>query len=101
MTTTILNTNIGQGENKIPVTSGLVTTTIFHTKFAEVENKVPDHAKYITSQEFNSLTAENVAARQKQVNLVSKTNFDNRPISFNRKLTSNKTKYLDVQKEIL
>ena len=37
-------------------------------------------------------------ARLKQANLVSKTYFDNKLISFNRKITSNKTKYLKVQK---
>ena len=31
-------------------------------------------------------------------NLVNKTDFDNKLIKFNRKVTSNKTKYLEVQK---
>ena len=30
---------------------------------------------------------------------MSKTDFNNEPISFNRKITSNKTKYLEVQKK--
>ena len=62
--------------------------------------KVPGHAKYIASQEFDKLTAENFAARLKQANLVSKTNFDNKLISFNSKITSNKTKCLEVQKKL-
>ena len=76
-----------------------MTTTVLNTKISEVKNKIPDHAKYITTQEFNKLAAEHFAARLTQANLVSKTNFDNKLISFNRKITSNKTKYLEVQKK--
>ena len=57
-----------------------------------------DHAEYITTQNFSKLTAESFAARLKQTNLESKIEFDNKLISFNRKITSNKTKYLEVQK---
>ena len=39
-------------------------------------------------------------ARLKQANLVNKTDFDNKLISFNRKITSNKTKYLEVLKKL-
>ena len=38
----------------------------------------------------------NFAARLKQANFVSKTDFDNKLISFNRTITSNKTKYLEI-----
>ena len=82
---------------KIPDTSGLVTTTVLNS---EVENKIPHHAKYITTQEFNNLIVENFAARLKQPNLVTKTGFDNKLISFNRKIISNKTKYLEVKKKL-
>ena len=98
VTTTDLNTNISEVENKMLDTSSLVTTTGLNTKIGEVDNKTPDHVKYITIEEFNKLTAENFASRFKQANLVSKTDFDNKLISFNRKITSNKTKYLEVQK---
>ena len=54
-----------------------MTTIGLNTKIGEVENKIPHHAKYITTQEFNSSTAEHFAARLKQANPVSKTNFDN------------------------
>ena len=74
--------------------------TVVNTKIGEVENEIPDHAKYITTQEFNKLTAENFAAKLTQVNLVSKTDFDNKLISFNRKITSNKTKYLEVLRKL-
>ena len=60
-----------------------MTSTIFNTKIGEVWIKIPDHAKYITTQEFNKLTAENFAARLKRADLVNKTDFDNRLISFN------------------
>ena len=66
--------------------------------FSEVGNKIAHLAKYIiTSQEFNKLTAEYFAAGVKQVNLVNKNDFYNKLISFNRKITSQKTKYLGVQ----
>ena len=60
----------------------------------------PDHAKYITTPEFKKLTAENFGARLKPANLVSKTDFDDKLISFNRKITSNKTKYSEVKKNL-
>ena len=47
VTTTILNIEIGEVENKIPDVSGLATSAVLNTKIGEVENKVPDHAKYI------------------------------------------------------
>ena len=44
------------------------------------------------------MTAENFKERLKQTNLLNKTDFDNKLISFNRNITSNKTKYLEVTK---
>ena len=75
-----------------------MTTTVPNTNVSEVENKILDHSKYITTQELNKLTGENFAARLKQVSLVSQTNFDKKLISVNRKINSNKTKYLEVLK---
>ena len=77
-----------------------MTKTVFNTKISEVENKNPDHAKYITTQEFSELTRKNFAARLTQADLVSKSDFDNKLISFNTKITSNKTKYSEVQKKL-
>ena len=57
MTTTILDIDIGEVENKIPDVSGLVITAVLNTKIGEVENKIPDHAKYtdtIESDKFAS-----------------------------------------------
>ena len=84
LTTTVLNTNISEVENKIPNTSNLVTTTVLNTKIIKVENKIPDNSKYITTQEFNKLTAENFEARLKQADLMNKSDFDNKITSFNR-----------------
>ena len=93
VTATVWNTKISEVENKIPCTTSLVTTDFLNTKIGEVNNEIFDHSKYITTPEFNKLTAENFAARLKQPNLVSKTDFDNKLISYKRKITSNKTKY--------
>ena len=53
----------------------------------------------ITPQ-FNTLTAQNFAVRLKQVNLVTKTDFDDKLKSLNQKINSNKTKYLVVENEL-
>ena len=93
MTTTILNTKINKVENKIPNTSGLVTA-VLNTKIREVENKIPNHDKCMTTPEFDKLTAENFTTRLKQANLETESDFDKKLTSFNRKIISNKTKYL-------
>ena len=86
MTTSVLNTRISEVENKRPDTISLVTTNVLITKIGKVENKIHDDSKYITTQEFNKLSAENFAARLKKYDLVSKTDFDDSLISFNRKV---------------
>ena len=93
----ILNTKNSEVDNKIPDTSNLVTTTVLKTKISEVENKIPNHDKYITTPK---LTAELFAAKSNQANLVTKTDFDNKLISYDRQITSNKTKYLEIQKKL-
>ena len=75
-------------------------TAVLNTKISEAENKIPDNSKYIITQEFNKWMVENFAARLKQANLVSKTDFDNKLANFNRRTTSNKVKYLEVQKKV-
>ena len=83
-------------ENKIPAISSLVKTTDYNAKISDIEKKVTDHdhEKYITTSEFNKLTKENFAAILAQVNLVTKTDFDAKLISLNKKIDSNKTKHL-------
>ena len=71
-----------------------MTTTVLNTNISEAENNFRNHAKYVTTPEFNKLTGENFTVRLKQANLVTKTDFDKKLTSFNRKITSNKTKYL-------
>ena len=95
MNTTVLNTKISEAENKIPNASSLVTITVLNTRLSEVENKIPNHDKYITTPEFNKLTA-NFAARLKQPDLLTKTDFDIELTSFNKRITSNETKHLEV-----
>ena len=85
---------------KIPDTSALMTKTVLNTKISKVENKIPDNSKYITTEEFNKLVEENFAARLKQVNLVNKINFDGKLTSFDRRITSSKTKHLEGQKKL-
>ena len=69
-----------------------MTTTVLNTNITEVENKIPDNSKYITTQEFNKLETENFAARLKQADLVNSTDFNNTLTSFSRRITSNKIK---------
>ena len=85
--TQIYRKKIGDIDEKIPDTCGLVTTTALNTKIGEVENKIPNHDKHITTTEFNKLK-------------VSKADFHNKLASFKTKITSNKTKYLEVQKKL-
>ena len=77
-----------------------MTVTALNTKINEIQNKIFDHAKYNTTLEFNKLTTENFAAILKQVNLVKKADFDNKLTSFNKRVTSNKTKHLEVLKKL-
>ena len=66
---------------------------------SKVENKIPNHDDYIITPEFNRLTAENFTAWLTQANLVNKTDFDNNKlININKKITSNKTKYVEAEK---
>ena len=77
-----------------------MTTTVVNAKISKVKNKIPKHDKYITTPEFDKLTAEKFTTRLVQANLDIKTDFDKKLTSFNRNSTSNKTKYLEVQKKL-
>ena len=74
-------------ENKIPDVSNLVQKTDYSTKISETENKFSDHDhdKYIATSEFNKLTAETFTARLAQGNLATKTDFDAKLTSLNKK----------------
>ena len=69
-----------------------MTTNFLNTAIRE--NKIIDQAEYITTQEFNKLTAEYFTAKLKQAKKVSKADFDNKLVRLNKKINSNKTKYL-------
>ena len=71
-----------------------------NTKSNKVENKICNHDKYISTPEFNNLPAETFTARLKHANLLTKTDFDKKLASFNKQVTSNKTKHLEVQKKL-
>ena len=90
-------------ENKIPDVSNLVKkNSDYDTKISEIERTLTDHNhdKHTTTPEFNKFTAEIFAARLAQANLVTKTDFDNRLMSLNRKINSNKTKHVLVENEL-
>ena len=53
--------------NKILDSISLVTNTVLNTKIGETENKITSFTKYFTTEELNKLTAEKFGARLKQV----------------------------------
>ena len=71
-------------------------------KICDIEKKVTDHNhdKYITTPDFNKLTITKVAARLTQGTLIRKTECDNKLISYNRNINSNKTKRVPVENEL-
>ena len=89
-------------ENKIPSVKILVKKIDYDTKVSGMEKKITDHNhdKYIVSPEFNKITAENFVARLAQANLISKTDFDGKLSSLNRKINSNKLKHLHVENQL-
>ena len=76
--------------------------TIYDTKISELQKKLTDHnhEKYITTPEFNTLAADVFNARLAQANLITKTDFDAKLSSLNRKITSNKSKHLLVANKL-
>ena len=61
--------------------------------------ELKNYAKYITTKEFNKLKANNLTVTLKQVklasendfaNFVNKTDFNNKLLSFNKRINSNK-----------
>ena len=88
-------------ENKIPSVSSLVKEKT-GTKITEIEKKLTDHNhdKYITTPEFNTLAADAFNARLAQANWITKTDFDAKLLSLNRKITANKNTSLLVENEL-
>ena len=81
--------------NKIPSITGLVKKTDYNTKITDIENKLNNHNhdKYVATSEFNILAANVFNTRLAQANLITKTDFDAKLSSLNRKITANKTKH--------
>ena len=83
-------------ENKIPSISDLIKKkTDYNTKITDIENKLNNHTqdKYFPTSEFNTLAANVFNTRLAQANLITKTEFDAKLSSLNRKITANKTKH--------
>ena len=74
-------------ENKIPSISGLVKKTGYNTKITDIENKLNNHNhdKYVATSEINTLAAVVFNARLAQVNLITKTDFDAKLSSLDKK----------------
>ena len=75
-------------ENKIPDVSNLVKKTGYNTKITDVESKLNNHNhdKYITTPEFNKLATDVFNARIAQTKSITKTDFDAKLSSLNRKI---------------
>ena len=74
----------------------------YSTKVTEIKNKFNNrnHDKYIDTSEFNKLALDVLNARSAQANLITKTDFDAKLSSLNRKITQNKTKHLLAENEL-
>ena len=67
-----------------------------------LKSKLTDHNhdKYIGTSKFNTLATNVFNARIAQANLITKTDFDAKLSSLNRKITKNKSNHLLVQNEL-
>ena len=89
-------------ENKIPSASNLVKKTDYNAEITETEKKITDHNhdKFIDTPEFNKLATNFFNARLAQANLIPKIDFEDRLLGLNKKITSNKTNYLLIGKQL-
>ena len=76
--------------------------TEYNTNVTEIENKLNDHNhdKYIGTSKFNNLATNLFNTRIAQANLITKTGFDAKLSSLNRKITKNKADRLLVRNEL-
>ena len=74
----------------------------YYTKNIEIEKNLTNHnyGKYVTTPEFNTLAANVFYKRLAQANLITKTYFDIKLSSLNRKSAANKSKHLLVENEL-
>ena len=99
----VKKTKLTELENNIPDISNLATKpalikylvllfqlkrTDYNTKITEIENKLKNHNpdKYIDTSEFNKLVPDVFNARLAQANLITKTDFEAKLLSLNKKL---------------
>ena len=89
-------------ENKIPSISGLVKKPDYDTKITDIENKLNNHNhdKYIDNSKFNTLAANVFNERLAQANLITKTDFNAKLSSLNRKITANKRRHFLNDKDL-
>ena len=66
----------------------MVKKADYNTKVTEIENKLNNHNhdKYIDTSEFNKLAADVFNARIAQAHLITKTDFDAKLLTLNKKL---------------
>ena len=88
-------------ENKIPSVNDLVKKTDYNTEITDTENNLNSHKhdKYIDTSKFNTLASNVFNARLTQANLITKTDFDAKLSSLNKRITQNKSKHLLVEDE--
>ena len=77
--------------------------TDYNTKVTGIENKLNghNHNKCIDTSEVNKLAGDVFNARLSQANLITKTDFDTKLLSLNRKISQNKTKHLLVENKLI
>ena len=80
----------------------LLKKTDYNTKITEIENKLNNHNhdKYIATPEFNILAADVFNVTLAQDNLITKTYFDAKLSSLNRKIVASKSKHLLLESEL-
>ena len=66
----------------------------------KLKRKLLINDKYITTPEFNNLAARVFTAKLAQADLVTKTDFDNKLQSLDKKVNSNETKHLPVENKL-
>ena len=68
MTTNVLNTKIGEVENKILNVSGLVTAVVLNPKIGKVEDKIPDVSSLVKKTDYQTMK-ENIPLQLIIINL--------------------------------
>ena len=94
MTASVLKTKISEVENKIISVSGLVKKTDYDAKIKDIERK------YFSTTDYNKFTSDILDVKIKQKELVSKSDIDKKLINVSGKITENKRKQVEFEKEI-